>query len=185
MFRYIIFLFFSTSLVFAQNSSQLSDSIIKYKQINPTLALDYGIQYNNLVLDIKPNNEIQQVFGAIGEILSNMGLDAAALDYLKRSIKLYEALPEKEKKFPEIDQPPGVLLVIGNIYFSNGEYDKADDFFSQTISLYEKTSDQEAKFFGINTAMSNRALIKQVKKDYNGAEKIFRDVYQRRKQYGN
>lgn len=101
MFRYIIFLFFSTSLVFAQNSSQLSDSIIKYKQINPTLALDYGIQYNNLVLDIKPNNEIQQVFGAIGEILSNMGLDAAALDYLKRSIKLYEALPEKEKKFPK------------------------------------------------------------------------------------
>ena len=106
------------------------------------------------------------------------------MDYLKRSIKLYEALPEKERKFPEIDQPPGVLLVIGNIYFSNGEYDKADDFFSQTISLYEKTSDQEAKFFGINTAMSNRALIKQVKKDYNGAEKIFRDVYQRRKQYG-
>ena len=101
---------FSTSLVFAQNSSQLSDSIIKYKQINPTLALDYGIQYNNLVLDIKPNNEIQQVFGAIGEILSNMGLDAAALDYLKRSIKLYEALPEKEKKFPFLLEEQDYIL---------------------------------------------------------------------------
>ena len=184
MFRYFLFIFLTICFAYSQDSSQLRDSIIKYKQINPTLALEYGIQFNNLVVDTKPNNEIQQAFGAIGEILSNMGLDAAALDYLKRSIKIYEALPEKERKFPEIDQPPGVLLVIGNIYFSNGEYDKADDFFSQTISLYEKTSDQETKFFGINTAMSNRALIKQVKKDYNGAEKIFRDVYERRKQYG-
>ena len=184
MHRYIILISLITHFSLSQESSQLSDSIIKYKHINPTLALDYGIQYNNLVLDRKPDNEIQQVFGAIGEILSTMGLDAAALDYLKRSIKLYEALPENERKFPEIDQPPGVLLNIGNIYFSNRDYDKADEFFIKTISLYEKVLDEDAKFFGINTAMSNRALIKQAKKDYTGAEKIFMDVYERRKEYG-
>ena len=39
-------------------------------------------------------------------------------------------------------------------------------------------------FFGINTAMSNRALIKQVQQDYSGAEKTLLKVYERRKEYG-
>ena len=89
-----------------------------------------------------------------------------------------------ERKFPEIDELPGVLLNIGNIYFKNEEYDKADEIFSKTIDLYKKLKDEETKFFGINTAMSNRALIKQVKKDYTGAEKILFEIYERRKEYG-
>ncbi len=183
MFRYFFLISLITHFSLSQESSQLSDSIIKYKHINPTLALDYGIQYNNLTLDRKPDTEIQQVFGNIGEILSAIGLDAAALDYLKRSIKIYEAIPEDERKFPELDQPPGVLLNIGNIYYRNRKYDKADEFFIKTISLYEKLSEEDTKFFGINTAMSNRGLVRQAKGDYTGAEKIFMDVYERRKEY--
>ena len=184
MLRYIILISFITHFSLSQDSGQLRDSIIKYKHINPSLALEFGLEFNDLILNRKPDIEIQQVLGAMGEILSTMGLHATALDYLNRSIKIYETLPEKERKFPEIGQPPGVLLVIGNIYFSNREYDKADKIFTQTISLYEKISDQEAKFFGINTAKSNRALIQQIKGNYNAAEKIFRDVYERRKEYG-
>ena len=184
MLRYIILISFITHFSLSQDSGQLRDSIIKYKHINPSLALEFGLEFNDLILNRKPDIEIQQVLGAMGEILSTMGLHATALDYLNRSIKIYETLPQKERKFPEIGQPPGVLLVIGNIYFSNREYDKADKIFTQTISLYEKISDQEAKFFGINTAKSNRALIQQIKGNYNAAEKIFRDVYERRKEYG-
>ena len=105
------------------------------------------------------------------------------MDYLKRSIKIYEAIPEDERKFPELDQPPGVLLNIGNIYYRNKKYDKADEFFIKTISLYEKLSEEDTKFFGINTAMSNRGLVRQAKGDYTGAEKICMDVYERRKEY--
>ncbi|MDB4063919.1 hypothetical protein N9541_07670 [Flavobacteriaceae bacterium] len=181
MLRYIILISFITHFSLSQDSGQLRDSIIKYKHINPSLALEFGLEFNDLILNRKPDIEIQQVLGAMGEILSTMGLHATALDYLNRSIKIYETLPEKERKFPEVDQPPGVLLVIGNIYYSNREYDKADEIFTQTISLFEKISDQKAKFFGINTAKSNRALIQQVKGNYNVAEKIFRDVYERRK----
>lgn len=184
MLRYIILISFITHFSLSQDSGQLRDSIIKYKHINPSLALEFGLEFNDLILNRKPDIEIQQVLGAMGEILSTMGLHATALDYLNRSIKIYETLPEKERKFPEVDQPPGVLLVIGNIYYSNREYDKADEIFTQTISLFEKISDQKAKFFGINTAKSNRALIQQVKGNYNVAEKIFRDVYERRKEYG-
>ena len=184
MLRYIILISFITHFSLSQDSGQLRDSIIKYKHINPSLALEFGLEFNDLILNRKPDIEIQQVLGAMGEILSTMGLHATALGYLNRSIKIYETLPEKERKFPEVDQPPGVLLVIGNIYYSNREYDKADEIFTKTISLYEKISDQKAKFFGINTAKSNRALIQQVKGNYNVAEKIFRDVYERRKEYG-
>ena len=184
MLRYIILISFITHFSLSQDSGQLRDSIKKYKHINPSLALEFGLEFNDLILNRKPDIEIQQVLGAMGEILSTMGLHATALGYLNRSIKIYETLPEKERKFPEVDQPPGVLLVIGNIYYSNREYDKADEIFTQTISLYEKISDQEAKFFGINTAKSNRALIQQIKGNYNAAEKIFRDVYERRKEYG-
>jgi tetratricopeptide (TPR) repeat protein len=168
----------------SQNSDQVFDSIIKYKQQRPSLALEYGFEYSKITFDRKPDLETVQFNGAMGEILSFLGFDATALEYLTRAIKLHETLPADNRKFPEINELPGVLLIIGNIYFKNQQYDKADEIFSHTISLYEKIKDEEAKFFGINTAMSNRALIKEVKKDYTGAEKIHLEVLERRKEYG-
>lgn len=181
--RVLLMLLISNFLL-AQNSDQVFDSIIKYKQQNPSLALEYGLEYNKITFDQKPDIQTVQFNGFMGEILSGIGFDATALEYLARAIKLNETLPVDERKFPEIDELPGVLLNIGNIYFKNEEYDKADEIFSKTIDLYKKLKDEETKFFGINTAMSNRALIKQVKKDYTGAEKILFEIYERRKEYG-
>jgi tetratricopeptide (TPR) repeat protein len=113
-----------------------------------------------------------------------MGLNASALDYLKQSVKIYGAISKEERNFPNISQPPWVILNIGSIYFSNGDYDKAEEKFKEAISLFEKISDKDQKFFGINTATSNLALISQTKQDYKKAEKLFRDVYERRKEYG-
>jgi tetratricopeptide (TPR) repeat protein len=184
MFRHIILLFFFTSLVFAQNSKQLRDSIIKYKDTDPSLAIEFGIEFNALTQNQEPNSEIQNTFALMGEILLNMGLNASALDYLKQSVKIYGAIPKEERNFPNISQPPWVILNIGSIYFSNGDYDKAEEKFKEAISLFEKISDKDQKFFGINTATSNLALISQTKQDYKKAEKLFRDVYERRKEYG-
>ena len=184
MFTRTFLILLISNLSFAQSSDQLFDSIVKYKHQNPSLALEYGLEYKNLSLDRKIDMEIIQFYGAMGEILSNMGFDASALEYLRRAIKLNEAIPSDQRKFSEIDELPGVLLNIGNIYFRNKEYEKADELFTKAISLYQKISDENAKFFGINTAMSNRALIKQVQQDYSGAEKTLLKVYERRKEYG-
>ena len=184
MIRHIILLFFFTSLVFAQNSKQLRDSIIKYKDSDPSLAIEFGIEFNALTLNQEPNSEIQNTYALMGEILLNMGLNASALDYLKQSVKIYGAISKEERNFPNISQPPWVILNIGSIYFSNGDYDKAEEKFKEAISLFEKISDKDQKFFGINTATSNLALISQTKQDYKKAEKLFRDVYERRKEYG-
>ena len=184
MFRHIILLFFFTSLVFAQNSKQLRDSIIKYKDTDPSLAIEFGIEFNALTLNQEPNSEIQNTYALMGEILLNMGLNASALDYLKQSVKIYGAISKEERNFPNISQPPWVILNIGSIYFSNRDYDKAEEKFKEAISLFENISDKDQKFFGINTATSNLALISQTKQDYKMAEKLFRDVYERRKEYG-
>ena len=172
MFRYIISLFFFTSLVFAQNSKQLRDSIIKYKDTDPSLAIEFGLEFNNLTQNQGPNSEIQNTFALMGEILLNMGLNASALDYLKQSVKIYGAIPKEERNFPNINQPPWVILNIGSIYFSNGDYDKAEEKFKQAISLFENISDKDQNSFGINTATSNLALISQAKKDYKKIKKI-------------
>ena len=184
MFVRIILILLISKFSFAQSSEQLFDSLVKYKQQNPSLALEYGLEYNRIAFNRNTDMETIQFHAAMGEILSNIGFDTSALEYLKRAIKLNKTIPVDKRKFTEIDELPGVLLNIGNIYFRNKEYEKADEIFSKTISLYEKISDEEAKFFGINTAMSNRALIKQNKQDYTGAEKIQLKVYERRKKYG-
>lgn len=184
MFVRIILILLISKFSFAQSSEQLFDSLVKYKQQNPSLALEYGLEYKRIAFNRNTDMETIQFHGAMGEILSNIGFDASALEYLKRAIKLNKTIPVDKRKFAEIEELPGVLLNIGNIYFRNKEYEKADEIFSKTISLYEKISDEEAKFFGINTAMSNRALIKQNKQDYTGAEKIQLKVYERRKKYG-
>jgi len=184
VFLRIVIILLISKFSIAQNSTRLFDSITKYKHLNPSLALEYGLAYEKINLDRKTDKEIIQFHGAMGEILTNMGFDASALEYLKRALKLNETIPVDQRKFPEIYELPGVLSNIGNIYFKNKEYEKADEIYSNTIGLYEKISDEKAKFFGINTAMSNRALIKQVNQDYFGAEKIQLKVYERRKEYG-
>lgn len=182
--RIVIIILLISKFSIAQNSPRLFDSIIKYKHVNPSLALEYGLEYEKNNLDRKTDKETIQFHGAMGEILRTMGFDASALEYLKRALKLNETIPVDQRRFPEIDQLPGVLSNIGNIYFKNKEYEKADEIYSNTIGLYEKILDEKTKFFGINTAMSNRALIKQARNDYDGAEKIQLKVYERRKEYG-
>ena len=73
----------------SQNSDQVFDSIIKYKQQRPSLALEYGFEYSKITFDRKPDLETVQFNGAMGEILSFLGFDATALEYLTRAIKLH------------------------------------------------------------------------------------------------
>lgn len=181
MFRYVFFFLFTVSLVFGQNSSQLRDSILKYKTTNPNLAIEFGIEYTRLTSSQKPNSEIQSTYGLIGEILLEMGLDAIALDYFNRSIAFYKAINSKELKWSNLPQPPWVIMNIGNIYFKNKDFEKASQKFNESISLFELLPDDvEEKYYGINTSKSNLGLIEQNKGNYKKAEIIYESIYQNR-----
>ena len=180
MIRIFLFLFLTTCFAFAQKRKQLSDSILKYKISNPSLAIEYGLEYYKLTANNKPDSEKQNTFALIGEILIGLGLNASALDYLNTSVQLYAAIDDSEKNFPNIDQPPWVILNIGNIYFKNGNYKKATEKYNYALNLFEKVSKQNAKFFGYNTSKSNLGLIKELQGDFKEAELIYEEIYQRR-----
>ena len=180
MLRVILLFFICSFLLSAQNSKQLTDSILKYKTNKPNLALEFGLEYDKLTANRKPDGEKQNTYALLGEILLEMGFNASALDYLNRSVQIYTALPKSEKNFPNIDQPPWVILNIGRIYFKNGDHEKATEKYNQAIELFENSGSVDAKFYGQNTSNSNLGLIEEAKGNYKKAEEIYYKVYQRR-----
>ena len=82
--KLIYFLLFFTVNVYSQNDNSLRDSIIKYKYINPSKAIDFGIEFTNEYYDVKPTKITYQTFGLIGEILQSNGLDDLALEYFNQ-----------------------------------------------------------------------------------------------------
>ena len=179
MLKSTLFFFFFSFLAFSQNTERLRDSIVKYRNSNPNLALEYGIQYTNDDLAQISTVKTVGTTALIGEILVQTGLYALALNYFNRSLELFNSLPESEKKNP-VDQPPWVILNIGNVYFKNGDYDKAKNKFNEAKILFQQLLNPEEKQHGLNTSDTNLALIQQIEGDYESAERIHQGIYLRR-----
>ena len=86
--------FICSYLTSAQSSKQVRDSVIKYKTTNPTLAVKFGLEYDIITANSKPDKEKQNTYTLLGEILIEMGLYVSALNYLNNSIQIYTTLPK-------------------------------------------------------------------------------------------
>lgn len=179
MYRVTILLILTSFFAFSQNTERLRDSIVKYRNSNPSLAVEYGIQYANDDFSKIPNAKTSGTHALIGEILLEMQLYVSALNYFNRSIDLYNSIPKSERKNP-VDQPPWVILNIGNVYLQNGELDKAKSKYHEAKQLFKQFLNKEEKQFGLNTSDSNLALILEKEGDFDAAEKIYHEIYQRR-----
>lgn len=169
-----------SGLTYGQLDLQLRDSIIKYKNINPNKAIELGLSYTQAVQEKVPDSLVVGTYALIGNILSDMGLDASALSYYDNALKLYESMPNKNKRAPEAIQPPWILVNIGNIYLKNGEYLKAREKYNKAISIFKSLKNKQNAFYGINTSESNLGLIEQNLQDFKAAENIYLKVYHRR-----
>ena len=179
MLKSTLFFFFFCFLAFSQNTERLRDSIVKYRNSNPNLALEYGIQYTNDDLAQISTAKTVGTHALIGEILIETGFYALALNYFNRSLELFNSLPDSERKNP-VDQPPWVILNIGNVYFKNGDYEKAKNKFNGAKILFQQMLNPEEKQHGLNTSDTNLALIHQIEGDYESAERIHQEIYLRR-----
>ena len=179
MLKSTLFFFFFCFLAFSQNTERLRDSIVKYRNSNPNLALEYGIQYTNDDLAQISTAKTVGTHALIGEILIETGFYALALNYFNRSLELFNSLPDSERKNP-VDQPPWVILNIGNVYFKNGDYEKAKNKFNGAKILFQQMLNPEEKQHGLNTSDTNLALIQQIEGDYESAERIHQEIYLRR-----
>ena len=179
--RTIVFvLFLISSACFAQSDLQFRDSIIKYKNINPNKAIAFGLDYVASVQNKESDSLVVGTYAMIGDILSNSGLDASAITFFDNALRLYESMPDENKRDPNAEQPPWVLVNIGNIYLRNGEYGKAKEKYNKALSIFETIDNKKNAFYGINTSASNLGLIDESLGNFDEAEEKYISIYRRR-----
>lgn len=159
----------------------MRDSILKYRNSNPSLAIQFGLDYQKIVASKTPDSLVVGTHALIGEILSEMGLYASAINFFNRALELYDATPNKNRRDPEVSQPPWVILNIGNVYLQNGDFEKAKEKYNTAIELFKTIKSKQQSFFGINTAESNLGLVDERNRDFIAAEIKYTNVYNRRK----
>lgn len=179
-YLFTIIIILQSLLGYSQEDLKLRDSILNYRYTNPNLAIDFGIKYVESIQSKTSDSLIVGTHALIGEILSDMGLYASAIEYFNRALELYESTPEQNRRNPKVDQPPWVILNIGNIYLKNGDYEKASEKYKQARNTFLSKDFQKNADFGVNTSESNLGLIDQIKGDFNAAEEKYFQVYQRR-----
>ena len=180
--RVLLVIFFLAQFqTYSQDDLKLRDSILKYRNSNPSLAIQFGLDYQKIVASKTPDSLVVGTHALIGEILSEMGLYASAINFFNRALELYDATPNKNKRDPEVSQPPWVILNIGNVYLQNGDFEKAKEKYNTAIELFKTIKSKQQSFFGINTAESNLGLIEERNRDFIAAEIKYTNVYNRRK----
>ena len=180
--RVLLVLFFLAQFqTYSQDDLKLRDSILKYRNSNPSLAIQFGLDYQKIVASKTPDSLVVGTHALIGEILSEMGLYASAINFFNRALELYDATPNKNRRDPQVSQPPWVILNIGNVYLQNGDYEKAKEKYNTAIELFKTIKSKQQSFFGINTAESNLGLIDERNRDFIAAEIKYTNVYNRRK----
>ena len=181
--RVLLVLFFLAQFqTYSQDDLKLRDSILKYRNSNPSLAIKFGLDYQKIVASKTPDSLVVGTHALIGEILSEMGLYASAINFFNRALELYDATPNKNKRDPEASQPPWVILNIGNVYLQNGDFEKAKEKYNTAIELFKTIKSKQQSFFGINTAESNLGLVDERNRDFIAAEIKYTNVYNRRKE---
>ena len=80
----------------AQENQRLRDSIFKYQYLNPTLAIEYGMEYVELRSADEIDIEMVATYGKIGEVLLYMELYSSALEYFNSALRIRSAFAEKK-----------------------------------------------------------------------------------------
>ena len=179
--RIILFIFLLTNflVVNAQKNQPLRDSILKYQFSNPNLAIEYGMEYVEQRSGDKPDKEMVNTYSKIGEILLYMELYSSSLDYFNTSLSLLNSIEHKDNgnTLNSSDNPPWIVLNIGNIYFKNRNYQKALEKFEEARSLFEIEQDPIDRKNGLYTSNSNIGLVYGAKGDFDKQEAIYYKVY--------
>lgn len=157
----------------------LNDSIIKYKEINPEKAIQYGLYALNTFVDDELSLAIVNTNYYLGETFFYVGDDRSSYEYLSKSLRLYSLLEPNKRRNRNVIKPPWILVLMGNVYFRNKEYSNAEEFYYEALEnfkLFDPIFDEE-KYYGTATSLGNLALIKVEKKEYELALEIYDQVF--------
>ena len=160
----------------------VNDSIIKYKQINPQKALQYGFYALNTFVEDELSLGIVNTNYYLAEAFFIMGDNKSSFEYLSKSLQLYTLLNPNKRRNRSVIKPPWILVLMGNVYYRNSDYSSAEEVYYEALDnfrLFDSIYDDE-KYYGIITSLQNLALIKQDLEEYDGAKELFDQVYKMR-----
>ena len=179
----LIFIFFSINPINSQDWISSRDSIDLYKEFDPQKALLFGFE----ALKAKDINEISfelyEINFKIGEVYYLAKMYEQSFKFLSRSLAIYELVPTEDRRNKKIKKPPWVLLILGNVYWINGRYDKSKKLFLESIENFNLIEENTQKNFGLNTADDGLGMISFDLGDYDQAEKLFKKSLERRLEF--
>ena len=181
---YIVFVFLLCSIAIqGQELESLNDSIRKYTIQDPQKALKFGFKAISESEFKSFTNELYNTYFLIGQTFFQLRSYGESLEYLSQSLNIYESLPDKERIHKNIIKPPWILILLGNVFFNNDEFEKATAYYVEALEnfkLYHKDFEED-KFFGLNTAEGNLALISIKKEEFEKALNYYDQILNRRK----
>ena len=182
----ILISFFGNSQTLNEETSVLLDSLNKYKFINYNKALNYGLQ----ALEINDPEEISinifDINAGLGEILFYQNNYAKSIEYYLTALNLHNLLPVKDRRHKYVNEPPWILVALGNLYYKIERFEIAEEKYLEAIDNFNLVEDEfiSYKINGLSTSKTNIALIYSTLGDFQKAESQYKDVIELRKKAG-
>ena len=182
----ILISFFGNSQTLSEETSVLLDSLNKYKFINYNKALNYGLR----ALDINDPKEISinifDINAGLGEILFYQNNYAKSIEYYLTALNLHNLLPVKDRRHKYVNEPPWILVALGNLYYKIERFEIAKEKYLEAIDNFNLIEDEliSYKINGLSTSKTNIALIYSTLGDFQKAESQYKDVIELRKKAG-
>jgi tetratricopeptide (TPR) repeat protein len=120
-----------------------------------------------------------RTYSKIGEILLYMELYSSSLEYFNTALRILNSIKKEgdDNSLYSKNDPPWIVLNIGNIYFKNRNYEKALEKFKEARKLFEIEENPMDRLNGFNTSNSNIGLVYGALGQYDMQEKIYYKVY--------
>ena len=186
LFLFTLISFFGNSQTLNEETSVLLDSLNKYKFTNYNKALNYGLQ----ALEINDPEEISinifDINAGLGEILFYQNNYAKSIEYYLTALNLHNLMPIKDRRYKYVNEPPWILVALGNLYYKIERFEIAKMKYLEAIDNFILIEDEfiSSKINGLSTSKNNLALVYSSLGDFQKAESQYKEVLESRKKTG-
>ena len=183
----ILISFFGNSQTLNEETSALLDSLNKYKFLNSSKALNYGLQALEINDPGAISQDITDINVTIGEVLFYQNNFAKSIEYYIAALNMHNLLPIKDRLHKYVNEPPWILVALGNLYYKIERFEIAEKKYLEAIDNFNLLEEEFSidKTNGLSTSKTNIALIYSTKGDVQKAESQLKDVLELRKKNNN
>lgn len=187
VFLFILISFFGNSQALNEETSALLDSLNKYKFLNSSKALNYGLQALEINDPGAISQDITDINLVIGEVLFYQNNFAKSIEYYIAALNMHNLLPIKDRLHKYVNEPPWILVALGNLYFKIERFEIAEKKYLEAIDNFNLLEEEFSidKINGLSTSKTNIAAIYSTKGDVQKAESQYKDVLELRKKNNN